>query len=206
MYRWHALPDAWETMEYSAFLEKRRELMARVIRDGYERLVGAHEDAKPKGLDIAALVKGGEGATTEFKSTLRTNLHTGKPDLKMEFTALRTVVGFLNAPAGGTLVIGVADDGTPVGVADDGFESEDKMLLHFDNLLMDRIGGQFSLYVHPHFAEYEEKRVLVIDVKPARAAAFLKDSGTERFFTRAGASTAELAGQQMQQFIEQRFK
>ncbi len=206
MYRWHALPDGWETMEYSTFLESRRELMARVIRDGYDRLVGAHEPVKAKPLDIAALVKGGEGATTEFKSTLRTNLHTRKADPKMEFTVFRTIVGFLNAPDGGTLVIGIADDGTPVGLAEDGFESEDKMLLHFDNLLKDRVGGQFTLYVHPHFTAYDEKRVLVVDVKPARSPAFLKDGVTERFYARAGASTAELMGQSLQQFIEGRFE
>jgi hypothetical protein len=201
----HALPDGWESMDYSMFLEKRRELMARVIRNAYGRLVGTEvHHAKP--LDIESLVEGGEGTTTEFKSTLRTNLHTRKPDPKMEFTVLRTIAGFLNAAAGGTLVIGVSDDGSAVGVAEDGFESEDKMLLHFDNLLKDRIGGQFTLYVHPHFAEFEDKRVLVINVKPAGSPAFMKDGDNQRFFVRAGASTAELTGLHMQQFIGQRFK
>lgn len=204
MYRWHALPDGWESMEYAAFLERRRELMAKVIRSGYEQLVGpAHAHAMP--IDLTALVKGGEGATTEFKSTLRTNLHTGKADPKMEFTVLRTIVGFLNSPSGGTLIIGVADDGAVVGVAEDKFESEDKMLLHLDNLLKDRVGAQFSLYVHPHFGEYDGGRVLVVGVKPARSPAFLKDGGGQRFFARAGASTAELMGNEMHQFIQQRF-
>lgn len=36
--RWHALPDTWHTMEYDAFLRARRELMAEVIREGFERL------------------------------------------------------------------------------------------------------------------------------------------------------------------------
>lgn len=206
MHRWHALPVGWESMGYSAFLERRRELMAKVIRAGYERLIGTHEPSKPLVLDVAALVKAGEGSTTEFKATLRTNLHTRKPDPKMEFTVFRTIVGFLNGAAGGNLVIGVADDGAPVGIEEDGFESEDKMLLHFDNLLKDRVGGQFSLYVHPNFSDYDGKRVLLVGVKPAGAPAFLRDGSTERFFVRAGASTAELTGQQMQQFIQQRFK
>jgi predicted HTH transcriptional regulator len=76
----------------------------------------------------------------------------------------------------------------------------------FDNLLKDRIGGQFTLYVHPHFTDFEDKRVLVIDVKPAGSPAFMKDGDSQRFFVRAGASTAELTGLQMQQFIGQRFK
>jgi hypothetical protein len=35
---WHALPEGWEHMDYQAFLVERRKLMAKVIRDGFERL------------------------------------------------------------------------------------------------------------------------------------------------------------------------
>jgi hypothetical protein len=35
---WHALPDGWVHMEYQEFLEERRKLMAKVIRDGYRVL------------------------------------------------------------------------------------------------------------------------------------------------------------------------
>jgi len=40
MYFWHALPEGWETMTYPEFLEERRKLMARVIRQGFEKLRG----------------------------------------------------------------------------------------------------------------------------------------------------------------------
>jgi hypothetical protein len=36
----HALPNDWEQMEYPAFLEARRRLMADVIRRGFETLSG----------------------------------------------------------------------------------------------------------------------------------------------------------------------
>ncbi|MGB4595667.1 MAG: DUF262 domain-containing protein, partial [Anaerolineaceae bacterium] len=39
MYYWHALPQNWEFMEYNQFLEKRRELIAKVIKDGYNKLI-----------------------------------------------------------------------------------------------------------------------------------------------------------------------
>jgi len=38
IYADHALPDGWEHMEYHDFLRKRRSLMAKVIKRGYERL------------------------------------------------------------------------------------------------------------------------------------------------------------------------
>jgi hypothetical protein len=37
-YYWHALPEGWEQMEYSRFLEERRKLMAIVIRDAFAKL------------------------------------------------------------------------------------------------------------------------------------------------------------------------
>ena len=40
MCHWHALPDGWQTMEYEAFLEGRRNLMAKVIRQGFEHISG----------------------------------------------------------------------------------------------------------------------------------------------------------------------
>ena len=35
---WHALPEAWEAMEYEEFLPARRKLMAQVIREGFEKI------------------------------------------------------------------------------------------------------------------------------------------------------------------------
>ena len=35
---WHALPEDWHQLPYDDFLEKRRHLIARVTRDGFERL------------------------------------------------------------------------------------------------------------------------------------------------------------------------
>jgi len=39
MHEMHALPDGWETMPYDYFLQKRRVLMAQIIRRGFESLV-----------------------------------------------------------------------------------------------------------------------------------------------------------------------
>jgi hypothetical protein len=41
MMRWHALPSDWWTLGYDSFLAARRPLIADVIRQGYQKLVGA---------------------------------------------------------------------------------------------------------------------------------------------------------------------
>ena len=45
----HALPVGWEQLEYATFLERRRTLIARVVREGFAtRLVPAAEQSTPK--------------------------------------------------------------------------------------------------------------------------------------------------------------
>lgn len=39
MYYWHALPEKWEKMDYQTFLTQRQKLIARVIRDGFQKLI-----------------------------------------------------------------------------------------------------------------------------------------------------------------------
>jgi predicted HTH transcriptional regulator len=67
---------------------------------------------------LADLLSVGESQTVEFKSTARWNTRAGQQDKKMEHVILKTVCGFLNAE-GGTLLIGVDDDGQIVGLDDD---------------------------------------------------------------------------------------
>ncbi len=203
---WHALPDGWEDMEYSVFLSRRRELIAKVIADAYTRLSqGAQDDrADLAQLPLAQLVAAGESLSVEFKSTLRTNLHTRQADPRMELTCLRTIAGFLNS-RGGTLIIGVADDGSPVGIEEDGFPNEDRMALHLVSLLKERIGPTHVMYVHPRFDDYQESRVLVVQCDAARNPAFVRDGQVERFFVRTGPSTTELSASQTQQYLRERF-
>lgn len=40
MMHWHALPEGWQEMNYQDFLVARRPLIAKVIRQGYEKLAG----------------------------------------------------------------------------------------------------------------------------------------------------------------------
>lgn len=61
------------------------------------------------------------------------------------------------------------------------------------------------MYMHPRFETYRDARVLPVEVKPARSPAFLADANEKRFFVRAGPSTTQLKGDEMHQYITQRF-
>ena len=68
MYYWHALPEGWEEMSYEAFLQERRERMAKVVEEAYQVLAGDEQQAE-EALSVAELVALDEGNVVEFKST-----------------------------------------------------------------------------------------------------------------------------------------
>jgi predicted HTH transcriptional regulator len=192
-------------MDYHTFLEQRRELMAQIIREGYQRLVvGSELKPETEIFDLSFIIDYGESESVEFKATLRTNLHTGATDTRMEMAVLKTLAGFLNT-GGGTLVIGVLDDGTPLGLGADGFPSEDKMSLHLVNIVKARISPQALTAMHMHFEDYDGERVMVIRCQKSPVAVFVKDGEHERFYVRTGPSTTELKASETQDYIKQRF-
>lgn len=205
MYRLHALPDGWAEMEYPDFLRERRELMAQVIAEGYRRLVEPAAAPAAAGFNLASLLNGGETGGVEFKATLRTNLHTGARDPKMELMVLKTIAGFLNS-SGGTLAIGVMDDGAPAGLDADGFENEDRMALHLVNIVKSRLGSTALTQIHTHFDEHGEHRVMLVRCPASPIPVFVKDGEVERFYVRTGPSTTELTPSQTHEYLKQRFK
>lgn len=204
VYKLHALPPLWWTIPYEEFLVARRLRMAQVVREAWQLLVGDVKSEAAAPPTVAELIAGGETGAVEFKSTLRTNLHTGQSDEKMHLSALKTIAGFLNAK-GGTLLIGVSDSGEVLGLSADGFPDEDKMGLHLINLIKDRIGDVFLPYIHPHFEEEDGDRILTVRCEKGPKAAFVKDGNQQRFFVRGGNATTELMGSSITDYVKQRF-
>ena len=206
MYHYHALPENWEQMDYNTFLEKRREMMAQVIHEGYQTLKeGYTPQVALEEFDPMTVVNTGENDAVEFKSTLRINLHTGAPDKRMELAVLKSLAGFLNTD-GGTLIVGVSDDGTPVGIKTDKFPNEDKMSLHLVNIVNDRMGPEAMIAINIHFDDYKDNRVMFIRCKRSLRPVYVKDDNIERFYIRTGPSTTELTASQIQSYVKQRFK
>jgi type I restriction enzyme R subunit len=95
---------------------------------------------------IGELLEAGEGAHLEYKSTLRTGADTGEVYKPLQTACLKTLAAFANSRDGGTLLIGVADDGAIHGLASDyaslrkpGKDDRDVFLLHLNQLLINAI-------------------------------------------------------------------
>jgi len=154
---------------------------------------------------VMETIKNGENDKTEFKSTLRTNLQTGDKDKRMEKAVLKTIVAFLNTD-GGTLLIGVSDDGSISGIDEKSFENRDKMNLHMTNLISSQIGNEFLPFINFRVADFDTGAVMRVVCEPTRNPVFLKDGNIETFYVRSGPSSVELSGMDLISYVNNRKK
>ena len=156
-------------------------------------------------LEAENLIRRGESDTLEFKSTLRTNLKTGEKDKRMEKAVLKTLTAFLNTE-GGTLLIGVTDDGEILGIDEESFDNRDKMNLHMTNLISSQIGDEFLPYIRFKLIEFEDKAVMKVVCKRCDIPVFLKDGKIEQYYVRSGPSSVELTGSDMVKYVGRKQK
>ena len=87
----------------------------------------------------------------------------------------------------------------------DKFANEDKLALHLDNLIKDRLGPSVFACMKTTFANVGEKRILAIECAASSKPVFLKNGSGEEFFIRAGASSPGLPASHTHEYIQQRF-
>lgn len=183
-------------------------LISRLISKFIEknpRIFGIKGKAEDHSKKIISLIEEGEGHKVEFKSTLRTNLHTNQIDKKMEHSVLKTISAYLNS-SGGSLLIGVSDTGDIVGIENDNFPSIDKASLHVNSLIKDHIGGEFLPFIKSEVVNVGGKNVLKIDCEKSHKEVFLKNGNEEKFYVRNGASSVELLGRSLVDYIQYNFR
>lgn len=154
---------------------------------------------------ILELIRRGESKRLEFKSTLRMNLMTGKPDWNIQHAVLKTIVAYLNTD-GGILLVGVSNDGEILGIKNDGFPNDDRFLLHFKQLIKQHIGLNYSPMIEYTLVPVNGKEVLEIACKKSDEAVFLKtDKNDEEFYIRTGPSSERLTGSKLIEYVNRRY-
>ena len=115
---------------------------------------------------------------------------------------------------GGTLLIGVRDDGGIVGLEPD-FGclggNRDKFELHLTNLINRHFGQAFGAQkIRVAFPVVREIQICQIEVRRATRPVFVTTSDkrglpAERFFVRSGNSSQELSPSQVTEYVSERF-
>lgn len=143
------------------------------------------------------LIKAGESARVEFKSSARYNLHSKQRDERLEFVIAKTVAAFSNTE-GGVLLIGVDDDGNPVGLENDlslmKQPDPDRYELWLGDWLTSTIGIVGAAQIQTSFEQIDGSDICVIRVPASTRPIFVTGKDKQRsFYIRAGNSTRELA-------------
>jgi hypothetical protein len=175
-------------------LRRENKVLKELIDGGFRELTDA---------EVAALIAEGESDRVEFKSTLRWNLHTNKPDKRIENACLKTVAAYLNSN-GGFLLIGIDDEGQALGLEHDQFDNEDRILLHWNGLLKKCLGVQSSPHIRSTIRTVDGKRIMVVQSLVSTSPVFLRRDDDENFFVRTGNGTHPLKPSELLTFLQQR--
>jgi hypothetical protein len=204
--------ELWKIENYEQFLEERRKMLASQLNAFLDKITDTEETVAPVSLED--LIAEGESDELEFKSTLRWDLKEGAVNKKLEEVIMKTVAAFANSQ-GGTLLIGVEDDGKVLGLEADyhslGGVDRDKFELHLRNLLNQQFGTGFvTSKVSITFHEIEDKEVCQVDTKQAKEPVVItvKDKNgqtIEKFYARSGNSSQEIPLSELGAYMKERF-
>jgi hypothetical protein len=153
--------------------------------------------SEPPQLSAAELVLMGESANVEFKSAARYNLHTNQRDPKIELVVSKTVAAMANS-AGGILLIGVADDGSIVGLSEDykfmKKPDSDRFELWLRDHLTATLGADAAAAVRVDFPKVSNAEICQIRVPRAERPVFVSPGKGKppELWVRIGNSTREL--------------
>jgi hypothetical protein len=160
--------------------------------EAYRRFAGDPE--------IASLIAQGESDSVEFKEAVAAQEKKG---------VIKTVAAFLNSQ-GGTLLLGVANDGTIKGLEEDyqhvKGHNRDGFELFLTDILLSALGKENSPFIKIIFHEIQGKDICRVLVQASKQAVFYKDGKDQLFFIRTGNSSRQLSPEETLKYLENRCK
>ncbi len=204
--------NLWKIENYEQFLEERRKILAKNLNDYLNNITETKESTAP--VTLEDMIAEGESDELEFKSTLRWDLNEGILNKKLEDVIMKTVAAFANSQ-GGTILIGVGDDGKVIGLEYDfmslGGVDRDKFELHLRDLLNQQFGTAFvASKIQIKFHQIDDKEVCEIEILQAREPMILKvkdknNRPIEKIYIRSGNSSQELPLSEISSYFKDRF-
>jgi hypothetical protein len=183
-------------------------LVAQEVKDA--ALAAYHTFApNPDDAQVAALIAQGESAQVEFKVAALINPHTGQKDGTMAANIVQSVASYLNSYEGGSLLIGVKDNGNLNDLHADYLaanpqkNNRDGYALWLSDTLGNQMGNQFMPYWTITFHHINGHDVCRIGIKPAPQPVYLKNGD---FYVRGNQGKKKLTVPEAIAYIQQRWR
>ena len=120
---------------------------------------------------------------------------------------LKSIAGFLNAN-GGTLIIGVNDNGEILGLENDYWSLKRKDKDGFQQrlilLVANAFGKDICTKIHVSFHEIETKEICTLYIKPCRHPVFFNEDNRTIFYLRTGNVTNPLTTSETVKYLQNR--
>lgn len=145
---------------------------------------------------ISHLIKLPESPKLEYKSTLQWDVKQNRKNEDLRFSVLKTIAAFLNSE-GGTLIIGVEDDGNIFGLEQDlailskgSLDQFEQTIVH---LICTYISANFMSLVTIRFETIDSKIVCAVDVRKSDEIVLMKGKDKKlELYIRAGNTSKSL--------------
>jgi serine/threonine protein kinase len=170
--------------------------------------------------NVDTLIASGEGDKIEFKASLHHPYESQPPDPRkpkptrkeiekiLRKSITKTVAAFLNSE-GGTLLIGVADLGSALGIEPDfeyltqGKQNADGWLLSLQEAIINALGAEVWNAVRVSLVLHGSQTIAVVSCPPRTIETWHREDGGERFYIRAANGTRELNGPSLLSYIRE---
>jgi hypothetical protein len=204
--------NLWLIENYEEFLAKRRKMLAEELNNFLSNITITQETTSE--VSIEDMIEEGESNELEFKSSLRWSYQAESVDKKLESVILKSISAFSNGE-GGTLIMGVDDDGKVLGLDHDYTSlngDKDEFELHLRNLVNDAFGKNFATSaITIKFYQINEMEICKVVIKKGDKPLYLKvvdgnGNKTEKFYVRSGNASQELGISDITEYITSRFK
>ncbi len=216
-------PGAFRSDDFIKFIHLRSIKLTELIYTAMGKLDSLPEDislfasgsAEQESQILNNKLSRGESEMLEFKSSMRWNISANQQDKKMEDIILKNIAAFSNG-YGGTLMIGINDDGDVLGLNADYSTlkepNKDHFELHLRNLVNSNLGKDFATAnLNISFPLKDDTEFCQIEIKRGNEPKYLEipdqnGQKIEKFYVRSGNSSQELSINEAAKYINLRFK
>ena len=214
-------PALWAEDRFDDFIIERKKLISeklghlftKSIKNDFSISLSDEISESDIESSIEKLIVKGESDELEFKSSLKWCLRENRADKKLESIIMKSIAAFSNGH-GGTLLIGVNDNGDVIGLKNDFSilgNNRDGFELHLRELIKKNFKETFATNnIKITFCTIQSGEVCVLQVKRGYEPVYIEvqdktGNKTNKFYVRSGNSSIEIPIEELSKFLSNRF-